>query len=91
MKNDMSVTINYNFRKRKYAQERRRKYFKIHGYENKHTYVKYKNKVIPVMRGGTGIISKSYRKYQRTYLESTTSRNYRKQPYRAVYTYLGKC
>ena len=44
-------------------------------------------KVIPVIIGATGIISKSLRQYQ----ESTKLRNYRKLPYLALHTYYGKC
>jgi hypothetical protein len=77
MKNDISVTTNCHFRKRKFAQERRGKYLKIHRSNNKHTgYLKRKNKAIPVTRGLKRIISKSSTKYLRTYLGSTTSRNY---------------
>ena len=77
MKNDMSVTVNCNFRKRNFAQERRCKYLKMFISDNKHrVYVKCKIKVIPVIKGVKRIISKSSRKYIRIYLGSRTSRNY---------------
>jgi hypothetical protein len=40
-----------------------------------------KPKVIPVIMGAPGAISKSFRKYLSNNRESTTSRNCRKQPY----------
>ena len=49
-----------------------------------------KAKVIPVIIGATGTISKSFRKYVNTYQESLKSRNYRKQPHWALHTYFGK-
>ena len=49
-----------------------------------------KTKVIPVIIGATGTISKSFRKYVSTYRETMKSRNYRKQPYWALHTYFGK-
>jgi hypothetical protein len=49
-----------------------------------------KTKVIPVIIGATGAISKSFRKYV-TYEKTTKLRNYRKQPYWALHTYCGKC
>jgi len=48
-----------------------------------------KTKVIPVIIGATGTISKSFRKYV-IYQENMKSRNYRKQPYWVLHTYLGK-
>jgi len=52
-----------------------------------------KTKVIPVIIGATGTISKSFRKYQQiaTYQVITKLRNYRKQLYWALHTYFGKC
>ena len=44
-----------------------------------------KTKVIPVIIGATGTISKSFRKYV-----SSKPENYRKQPYWALQTYFGK-
>ena len=49
-----------------------------------------KTKVIPVIIGATGTISKSFRKYMSIYQEVMKSRNYRKQPYWALHTYFGK-
>jgi hypothetical protein len=46
---------------------------------------KVKTKVIQVIIGATGTISKSFRKYLSNIVESTTSRNYRKQPYCALH------
>jgi len=48
-----------------------------------------KSKVIPVIIGATGTISKSFRKYV-TYQGNMKSRKYRKQPYWALHTYFGK-
>ena len=51
-----------------------------------------KARVIPVITGATGTISKSFRKYvSATYQETITLRNYRKQSYWALHTYFGKC
>jgi hypothetical protein len=50
-----------------------------------------KTKVIPVIIGATGTISKSFRKYVSNIQEITKLRNYRKQPYWALHTYFGKC
>jgi hypothetical protein len=50
-----------------------------------------KTKVIPVIIGATGTISKSSENIRATYGESTKARNYRKQPYWALHTYCGKC
>ena len=44
-----------------------------------------KTRVIPVIIGATGTISKSFRKH------TMTLRSYRKQPYWALHTYFGKC
>ena len=49
-----------------------------------------KTKVIPVIIGATGTISKSFRKYVSNIPGTTKSRNYRKQPYWALHTYFGK-
>ena len=49
-----------------------------------------KTKVIPVIIGATGIISKSFRKYVSNIPGKHKSRNYRKQPYWALHTYFGK-
>jgi hypothetical protein len=46
-----------------------------------------KPRVIPVIIGATGTISKSFRKYQ----ETMKLRNYTKLPYWALHTYFGKC
>jgi len=50
-----------------------------------------KTKVIPVIIGATGTISKSFRKYLSDIPESQEVTNYRKQPYWALHTYCGKC
>jgi hypothetical protein len=56
-----------------------------------------KTRVIPVIIGATGTISKSFRKYvsnipgRATYQETMKLGNYRKQPYWALHTYFGKC
>jgi hypothetical protein len=52
---------------------------------------KMKTRVIPVIIGATGTISKSFRKYGAMYQETMKLRNYRKQPYWALHTYIGKC
>ena len=49
-----------------------------------------KTRVIPVIIGSTGTISKSFRKYV-IYQETMMLKNYRKQPYWALHTYCGKC
>ena len=49
-----------------------------------------KAKVIPVIIGATGTISKSFRKYVSNIKENTNSRNSRKQPYWALHTHFGK-
>jgi hypothetical protein len=49
-----------------------------------------KTRVIPVIIGATGTISKSFRKYV-THQETMKLGNYRKQPYWALHTYFGKC
>ena len=50
-----------------------------------------KTKVIPVIIGATGTISKSFRKYVSSIPETLKLRNYRKQPYWALHTHFGKC
>jgi len=50
-----------------------------------------KAKVIPVIIGATGTISKLFIKYVSNILKNMKSRNYRKQPYWALHTYFGKC
>ena len=49
-----------------------------------------KTKVIPVIIGATGNISKSFRKYMSNIPGNLKSRNYRKQPYWALHTYFRK-
>ena len=49
-----------------------------------------KTKVIPVIRGATGTISKTFRKYVSNIPGNMKSRNYGKQPYWALHTYFGK-
>jgi len=49
-----------------------------------------KTKVIPVIIGATGTVSKSFRKYVSNIPGNTKSRNYRKQPHWALHTYCGK-
>jgi hypothetical protein len=49
-----------------------------------------KTKVIPVIKGATGTISKSFRKYVSN-IPGNHEVNYRKQPYWALHTYCGKC
>ena len=49
-----------------------------------------KAKVIPVIIGTTGTISKSFRKYVSNIVGNMKSRNYKKQPYWALHTYFGK-
>ena len=49
-----------------------------------------KTKVIPVIIGATGTISKTFRKYVSNIPRNIKSRNYRKQPYWALHTYFGK-
>ena len=49
-----------------------------------------KTKVIPVIIGATGTISKSFRKYVSNISGKHEVRNSRKQPYRALHTYCGK-
>jgi hypothetical protein len=51
-----------------------------------------KTRVIPVIIGATGTISKSFRKYVSTILGNHDVRegNYRKLPYWALRTYFGK-
>ena len=47
-------------------------------------------KVIPVIIGATGTISKSFRKYMSNITGNMKSRNFLKQPYWALHTYFGK-
>ena len=49
-----------------------------------------KTKVIPVIIGATGTISKSFRKYVSNIPGNMKSRNSRKQPYWALHTHFGK-
>ena len=49
-----------------------------------------KIKVIPVIIGATGAVSKSFRKYVSNIPGNMKSRNYRKQPYWALHTHFGK-
>jgi Sec-independent protein translocase protein TatA len=49
-----------------------------------------KTRVIPVIIGATGTISKSFRKYVSN-IPGNHKGNYRKQPYWALHTYFGKC
>ena len=49
-----------------------------------------KTKVIPVIIGATGTISKSFRKYVSNIPGNMKSRNSRKQPYWALHTLLRK-
>jgi len=46
--------------------------------------------MIPVIRGATGTISKSFRKYLSNIQGKHETRNNRKQPYRALRMYSGK-
>ena len=50
-----------------------------------------KTRVIPVIIGATGTISKSFRKYVSDIPGNHDVKNYRKQPYWALHTYFGKC
>jgi hypothetical protein len=49
-----------------------------------------KTRVIPIIIGATGTISKSFRKYV-PYQETMKLRNYRKLPYWALHTYFEEC
>jgi hypothetical protein len=49
-----------------------------------------KTKVIPVITGAAGTISKSFTIDLSNIPRSITSRKYRKQPYWALHTYCGK-
>jgi hypothetical protein len=49
-----------------------------------------KTKVIPVIIGATGTISKSFRKHVSNIPGNHGVKNYRKQPYWALHTYFGK-
>jgi hypothetical protein len=48
-------------------------------------------KVIPVITGATGTVSKSLRQYLSNIPRSTKLRNCRQQPYCALHTDCGKC
>jgi hypothetical protein len=50
-----------------------------------------KARVIPVVIGTTGIISKSFRKYASNIPGKHDVKDYRKQPYWALHTLFGKC
>jgi len=50
-----------------------------------------KTRVIPVIIGATGTISKSFRRYVSDTPGKHDVRSYRKQPYWALHTYFGKC
>ena len=50
-----------------------------------------KTKVIPVIIGATGTISKSFTEYMSNIPGNMRSRNFRKPPYWALHTYFGKC
>jgi hypothetical protein len=50
-----------------------------------------KAKVIPVITGATGTISKSLRQYMSNRPEEHEIRELQKQPYWALNTYFGKC
>jgi len=52
---------------------------------------KVKTRVIPVIIGATGTISKSFRKYVGNILGNYEVWNYRKQPYWTLHTYFRKC
>jgi len=49
-----------------------------------------KTKVIPVIIGATGTVSKPFRKYVSNIPGNVKSRNSRKQPYWILRTYFGK-
>jgi len=49
-----------------------------------------KTKLMPVIIGVTGAISKSFRKYVSNITGNMKSRNSRKQPYWTLHTYFGK-
>ena len=49
-----------------------------------------KTKVIPVIIGATGTISKSFRKYVSNVPRKHKVKNYRKQPFWALHTYFGQ-
>jgi hypothetical protein len=50
-----------------------------------------KTKVIPVIIGATGAISKSFRKYVKNVPGNHEVKELQKQPYWALHTYFGKC
>jgi len=49
-----------------------------------------KTKVIPVIIGATGTISKSFTKYVGNVPRKHENKNYRKQPFWTLHTYFGK-
>jgi len=59
-------------------------------YNNNNVMWNVKTKVIPVIIGVTGTISKSFRKYVSNIPGNMKSRNCSKQPYWALHTYFGK-
>ena len=52
---------------------------------------KVKTRVIPVIIGATGTISKSFRKYISNIPGNHEAKERRKQPHWALHTYFGKC
>jgi hypothetical protein len=50
-----------------------------------------KTRVIPIIIGATGTISKSFGKYVSTIQEIMTLGNYKKLPYWTLHTYFEKC
>jgi hypothetical protein len=50
-----------------------------------------KTRVIPVVIGATGTISKSFRKYVSTIPANHEVKEIQKLPYWALHTYFGKC
>jgi hypothetical protein len=52
---------------------------------------KVKTRVIPVIIGANGTISKSFRVHKQHTRKNMKRRNYRKQPYWALHTHFGKC
>ena len=53
-------------------------------------YRNVKTKVIPVIIGATGTISKTFRKYVSNIPGNHEVKNYRKETYWALHTYFGK-
>ena len=49
-----------------------------------------KTKVVPVIIGATGTISKSFTKYVGNVPRKHENKNYRKQPFWTLHTYFGK-